>query len=92
MKHILTALSIVLILSTIAIAADQRVRGYWRDTDGDGFKDRYVDSYHRTTPNTSRFDNYSSQGNINPWTGQSGTVDPYRNEYPQNNPYKNRRY
>jgi hypothetical protein len=36
-----------------------------------------VPGHHRSAPNDSRLDNWSSQGNVNPWTGKSGTVDPY---------------
>jgi hypothetical protein len=56
----------------------------------------YVPPHYRTNPNDSRLDNYSTQGNVNPYTGQAGTVDPYR--YPpiqtgtpqprQRNPYR----
>lgn len=37
----------------------------------------YVDGYHRTAPDSSQFNNYSTQGNTNPYTGQAGTVNPY---------------
>jgi hypothetical protein len=33
----------------------------------------YVQPYYRTSPNTTRNDNYSTVGNINPYTGTSGT-------------------
>lgn len=36
----------------------------------------YVSSYHRTLPNSTQRDNYSSKGNINPWTGKEGTKTP----------------
>lgn len=35
-----------------------------------------VQSYHATNPNGSALDNYSTRGNINPYTGQSGTKIP----------------
>jgi hypothetical protein len=37
----------------------------------------YVEGHQRTTPNGTKTDNYSTKGNINPYTGKSGTVDPY---------------
>ena len=40
----------------------------------------YVEGHYATNPNSSRLDNYSTQGNTNPYTGQSGTVDPYRQQ------------
>ena len=33
----------------------------------------YVPGYHATNPNGTRLDNYSTKGNVNPWTGKSGT-------------------
>lgn len=38
----------------------------------------YVEGHVRTNPNNTRVDNYSSQGNVNPYTGKEGTVDPYK--------------
>ena len=43
------------------------VRGYTRK---DG---TYVAPYHRTAPNGTKNDNYSTKGNVNPYTGQAGT-------------------
>jgi hypothetical protein len=37
----------------------------------------YVEGYQRTAPNETKLDNYSTQGNTNPYTGQPGRVDPY---------------
>jgi hypothetical protein len=37
----------------------------------------YVQSYHATNPNSTKLDNYSTKGNINPWTGKPGTKSPY---------------
>jgi hypothetical protein len=37
----------------------------------------YVEGHHRTAPDSSRVNNYSTQGNVNPYTGQTGTVNPY---------------
>ncbi len=33
----------------------------------------YVQAYYRTTPNTTRNDNYSTVGNVNPYSGTYGT-------------------
>ncbi|RAR71491.1 hypothetical protein [Flavobacterium aciduliphilum] len=33
----------------------------------------YVEPYRRTTPNYTRNDNYSTVGNVNPYTGSYGT-------------------
>lgn len=49
-----------------------RVRGYTTR------RGTYVNSYHRTSPNRYKFDNYSSRGNYNPYTGRTGTINWYR--------------
>jgi hypothetical protein len=38
----------------------------------------YVAPHMRTEPNRTKFDNYSSKPNVNPYTGKAGTVDPFR--------------
>lgn len=50
---------------------DVHVRDYTR-SDG-----THVDSYYRTAPNSTRSDNYSSSGNINPYTGERGNKNPW---------------
>ncbi len=69
MKTILAAL---LLTVSVSAVADQNVQGYVRQ---DG---TYVQPSHRSSPNGNLYDNYSSQGNSNPYTGQRGTE---RNEY-----------
>lgn len=49
-----------------------RVKGYTKKSGV------YVAPSVRTTPNKSKFDNYSSKGNANPYTGKQGTVDPLK--------------
>lgn len=60
-----------LILSGAAYSQEVRVRGY---TKADG---TYVAPSVRTAPNDTRTDNWSSKPNVNPYTGQAGTQDPY---------------
>ena len=36
----------------------------------------YVAGHHQTNPNGTKRDNWSSKGNVNPYTGKPGTVDP----------------
>jgi hypothetical protein len=43
----------------------------------------YVPGHYRSAPNDSKTDNYGSKGNTNPYTGERGTVDPYRYETPK---------
>ena len=46
----------------------------------------YVDGHYQTAPDNSRLNNYSTQGNVNPYTGKEGTVDPYRTPQPSYSP------
>lgn len=66
-----------LILALVALSvaapamAQVRVQGYTRK---DG---TYVAPHYRSNPNSTTSDNYSTRGNVNPYTGKVGTVDPY---------------
>ena len=55
-----------------AEAGSTRTKGYVRK---DG---TYVAPSFKTTPNRTKLDNYSSKPNVNPYTGKTGTVDPYK--------------
>jgi len=37
----------------------------------------YVAPHRATNPNATKMDNWSTKGNVNPFTGKPGTVDPY---------------
>ena len=68
---------LLICLSTNAFAQDSNsVNGYYRK---DG---TYVEPHRRTNPDNNVNNNWSTQGNVNPYTGKSGTVDPYA---PSNN-------
>jgi hypothetical protein len=64
----------------LSAIADDTVKGY---TKKDG---TYVEPYHRTAPNDKKDDNYSSKGNVNPYTGEKGYVDPNKPTEPKTNP------
>ena len=53
--------------SSVACAADHYVSGYTR-RDG-----TYVQPHFQSNPNSTTSDNYSTRGNVNPYTGQLGT-------------------
>lgn len=38
----------------------------------------YVQGYHRSDSDGSIYNNYSTKGNVNPYTGQQGYNDPYK--------------
>ncbi len=53
--------------------AKTRVRGYIKPSTG-----RYVTPHYRTSPNSSRLDNWSTKGNYNPYTGKKGYASPFK--------------
>jgi len=59
-------------INTLCFAKDVYVNGYTR-SDG-----TYVAPYHRSSPNSTVKDNYSYEGNTNPYTGKVGD-NHYRN-------------
>lgn len=69
MKKLLIAL--LILTPTIAHAKSTRTRGYIKK---DG---TYVAPSHKTTPNSTKADNYSTKGNVNPYTGKSGTKNAH---------------
>lgn len=70
----------LLLFADIAIA-DDNVRGHFRE---DG---KYVQHHKRSHPDNRRYNNYSSKGKHNPYTGKKGTQ---RNELSKN-PARNKR-
>ena len=87
MKKVMLLVFILVMVPCLASAAS--VRGHMRDTDGDGVKDTYVQPHQRTSPNSSRTDNYGYPGNVNPNSGQiTPSSNSPRENYPSNpNPY-----
>lgn len=69
MKRLTFALALV----AFAAPASSQIyhRGYVRQ---DG---TYVAPHYQSRPDSSVSNNWSSQGNVNPYTGQPGTVNPY---------------
>jgi len=67
--------SVVIFAPTIA-AAQTHVDGHFR-RDG-----TYVPPHYRTNPDGNALNNWSTRGNVNPYTGERGTVDPYRPSSP----------
>lgn len=68
MKKVVFAVAVI---ASSAVFADEYVSGYTR-SDG-----TYVQGHYRSTNDGNRYNNYSTQGNTNPYTGQQGTVSPY---------------
>ena len=57
---------LVLVITTVA-NADVRVRGYYRNNG------TYVQPHYRSNPDGIRSNNWSTRGNVNPYTGKRGT-------------------
>lgn len=74
-KIIIFILSLALIFGMFNFvdARTTRVRGYVKPSTG-----RYVAPHYRTSPNRTKFDNFSTKGNYNPYTGKKGKVNPWR--------------
>lgn len=62
--------------------AQTHVHGYYRKNG------TYVAPHYRSSPNSSRLDNWSTKGNVNPYTGKPGT----RNPFPEPRPYSSPTY
>lgn len=83
-----TVILIVALLAFASVAsADEYVNGYFRK---DG---TYVQPHYRSSPNSTKTDNYSTKGNTNPYTGERGYQkdeysNPYGSSYKPYKPYK----
>jgi len=70
MKRIILTLTFLALIASSAFA-DVFVHGYQRQ---DG---TYVAPHYRSDPNSSTYDNWSTKGNFNPYTGQPGSRSQY---------------
>lgn len=66
MKMFLAALIVLLAVPAFGKGGNVSVRGYTRANG------TYVAPYTRTAPNGTDADNFSTQGNVNPYTGRAG--------------------
>ena len=55
-----------------SVEAVTRVKGYTTK------RGTYVAPHYKSTSNKTRFDNYSTKGNYNPYTGKKGYTSPYK--------------
>lgn len=74
---------VLLSLTALSASSEERVQGYIR-------KDNtYVPPHNRTTADKNMHNNWTTKGNVNPYTGKTGTVDPYR--FPETSGSRSRR-
>ena len=69
MKKLMLALVAAALIAPSA-SAQVHVKGYVTKNG------TYVAPYTRSSPNSTTLDNYSTKGNVNPYTGKAGTKEP----------------
>ena len=79
MKRFIT-LILAILISVIGVFGQTnskhvKVKGYYRK---DG---TYVQPHYRTAPNSTNRDNFSTKGNVNPYTGKAGYITPDSKSY-----------
>ena len=72
-KSIVAALAA---LACVAASADTYVAPYVTKNG------TFVEGHWRSSSNSTKTDNYSSQGNVNPYTGKQGSENPYDQPMP----------
>jgi hypothetical protein len=70
-RHILMILVGVAVAAPAISQSSHYVQGY---TTKNG---TFVAPHYQSNPDSSRLNNWSTKGNVNPYTGKVGTVDPY---------------
>ncbi len=81
MRNIISILFLfsLAIIACEAMANDAYVNPYMKK---DG---TMVQGHYRSSQDNNPYNNYSTQGNTNPYTGQMGTVNPYNQSQPSLN-------
>jgi hypothetical protein len=64
--------ALLVVLMFGLLNADEWVSGHYRSNG------TWVDGYWRTTSDNSLWNNYSTQGNVNPYTNEKGYESPYK--------------
>jgi hypothetical protein len=68
---VIAALAAAVAITPALATSSHYVRGYATKSG------TYVAPHRQTNPNGYKFDNWSTKGNINPYTGKQGTRRPY---------------
>ena len=71
LKKILACMLALFVLASLAEGA-QRTRGYMKKNG------TYVMPHYKTRKDGTRLNNYSTKGNVNPYTGKKGYKDPFK--------------
>lgn len=74
MKKLILFLALLFLPSSL-LAKTTNVKSYIKK---DG---TFIQGHYRTTPNNMKFNNWSTKGNFNPYTGKKGYKSPYGHSY-----------
>lgn len=80
-KFCLSVFAAALIAMPFSADAQVSVEGYYRSNG------TYVQPHMRSAPNNTTADNWSTKGNVNPYTGEKGTANPTPRYLPPSLPY-----
>ena len=80
MKKLFLSLTLAIVAQFSFGQSTVYVNGYYRSNG------TYVQGHYRTAPNNTVYDNYSTYPNVNPYTGQTGTIH-YNYNYNSNSNY-----
>lgn len=67
---LLACLFLLFVYVNGALAKQVRVKGYYRSNG------TYVPPHYRTAPDRNPYNNWSTKGNVNPYTGKPGYINP----------------
>ena len=67
----LLAMALLSLTASLSLAQSVYTRGYYRSNG------TYVQPHYSSRPDGNLYNNYGTQGNINPYTGAAGTRSPY---------------
>lgn len=70
MKIFTIIIAVIFLLTSISFARTVRVRGSVRKSS------KIIAPHYRTSPDSTRINNWSTKGNINPFTGKRGRNIP----------------
>lgn len=68
---IIMLFSVIYLLGLAQLYSQTRVRGYLRKNG------TYVQPHWRSSPNHTKLDNWTTRGNVNPFTGRKGHQNPF---------------
>lgn len=71
MKKLSLFLLFTILLTSTNCYASNYVKGYTRKNG------TYVQGHYRSKSDFTKLNNYSTRGNLNPYTGKQGNVNPY---------------